>query len=36
MKMMMTIKMITTMILLIMIITQSVLVFMCQTVLLTV
>ena len=36
MKMMMTIKMITTMILLIMIITRSVLVFMCQIVLLTV
>ena len=36
MKMMMTIKMITTMILLTMIITRSVLVFMCQTVLLTV
>ena len=36
MKMMTTIKMITTMILLIMIITRSVLVFMCQTVLLTV
>ena len=36
MKMMTTIKMITTMILLIMIITRSVLVFMCQIVLLTV